>query len=299
LSRNLALYFLAIELTLALLVFSRMANTQAYQPPTPTQVPSGIPVSEWATAMMPTEDCSLPCWWGIHPNETRTDKIASISSVRFEGIKGRQFIERDTERDTFLFQNFIGTVDESQASIPVVALLIHVKDGMVEDIWATSPAGATVGTAFAPAWDYFSVENAPRNLGIPDSIRIVGHQSSDGLRAHYLMFIWRELGTLIEYRILYPQAAGGTPQPHTPICFNTSELEYIGVRMQSPTSERTLEELAQEGMSGGKDISVVTDFTPEEFIQILEANEGCLPSDLPIFWDRTATPTPVPSPTAD
>jgi hypothetical protein len=290
---------LAIAIYLPLLVFSKSNYISAYQLSTPTQVPPETSLDEWTQIMMPVEECLLPCWWTILPGKTSADEVENILTNRFQSLLIQRYVEIGTDLDTFLVDNFIATVDKRDTTVPIVVLLIHANDGIVEDITVASPPGERVGTAFAPAWEYYNIENAPKNLGIPDAIRIAGYPTSTGTSVYYLMFIWRELGLIIDFERLSPQATGATPEPNIPICFHTTSLNQITIKLQSPTSERTLEELGIYGTAASEDISLVTDFTPEEFIQILEENEGCLPPDLPIFWDRIPTPTPIPSPTAE
>jgi hypothetical protein len=81
--------------------------------------------------------------------------------------------------------------------------------------------------------------------------------------------------------------------PFTPQCFNHTDVIYT-VTLHDPQKTLRLDEITDADERSLRRIEEVTDYSIEEFVQLLINNNGCLPSDLLVDKSRpTFTPTPT------
>lgn len=254
------------------------------QEATPEPIPLIASVDEWQEILMPTQVCSLPCWWNVYPGETTLQEAKEDLEQRLEG-----YVWLDWTTDKGNYEGIIAYPENpiDRESLPRVEVykpfgltLQADKDGVVDII--SIGFSEAVPLEQRIVWKYFEPVNLITEYGTPDYIRTDLRQTETGLAGVSLILHWEDIDFAVAYDITL-SFMEGTSKSGQPLCFNMDTVTGFSINLQHPENERLIEELSGEGwIIGTQALDEISDLTEEEFADILIENEGCLPVDLPI-----------------
>jgi hypothetical protein len=290
--KTLGLIFLLLVLLLPTIIGlkpNRFSAAQGLTPSATAPVPPTT-VEAWRPFFEPTVECLLPCWWGIVLGQTNIQEAQLLllqAIPAFEDAQSPFNIPRLPNEAGFV--QTVGTLIDDEINPLRFSLTLGSTNGVVDVI--------SMGGSIADITDYFDLFNLLEIYGTPSSIRLGADQTGPGergLTASRLLVEWKTIGLAIPYRrreII--NASGASPVPFTPQCFNHTDVIYT-VTLHDPQKTLRLDEITDADERSLRRIEEVTDYSIEEFVQLLINNNGCLPSDLLVDKSRpTFTPTPT------
>lgn len=250
--------------------------TSAQEPMSPTLVPANTTLEDWQDILRPSENCLLPCLWGLIPGKTTLPEVAFTLFQNFEGVRvGNDFfLENNSLLTTTFFYDFEGTerLFETQ---------FHFRNRTLEFIFIryNMKFDSTI-----EAMNYFSIRNLVQEYGVPDSIRIQANASNEGLVANHLQFYWRDIGLYVYYDRCEDNCEDFSNTSSSDVCFQLSNLSTLTVGLYDPAAAQTLEDLMTQQRYESEVIEILG-LTNQEFIDLIVQENYCLPFDLPISSD--------------
>lgn len=218
---------------------------------------------------IPDENCQLPCWWGIVPGETTLVEADQILTQM--GINERSFGSGETFLTGYGIYPEIPSITSEETRI-----YAHVpadENGNIQ-YFHISSTNAKSG--------YLKTVSLLSNMGVPDRIYLYAEQTEKlGLLADNMVIYWDTIGIVtVNVRDYFLPL-------ESPICLGGSQSGF-SVTMYQPSTYVSLDQINQYLEGGLWLITDISDFTNAEFAQLLIDNDGCLPPNLPVDWDRPA-----------
>ena len=237
--------------------------------PSPSQTLTGAEVeANFIKLLKINEKCPLPCWWGLNPGEASVEDLFNLASSTKLSVS-----EFEREDGTLIYEVYPLSFDQIFNRVA----FFQVGEGETIDwIWVNGQTRfdeqISSGTLLE-VWEPLSPENVMRDYGAPSDVRIssVSHFGDDPQPdefPYWIGFYYRENGFIIRYEGVVENTSIYNICPTTQ---NNGNLgRSIGIYIQSPTSQRPLEDLHGE-IAGGefdlersKFIEEVTIYSPEE-----------------------------------
>ncbi|MBN2007508.1 MAG: hypothetical protein JXA21_29450 [Anaerolineae bacterium] len=215
--------------------------------PTPTATPTAHPTPTLAPTMTGdqervfvidklgnTERCSLPCWWGVTPGETKwinvRDFLASLGK----------------EWDNYRYSN--GRVDHGTRSFDVkdgkiffynIRHTFVEQDGIVQSIEINSECHAPTCDVFLEDWQPYSYHQVVQKYGKPSHvfIQFVPPMEMGAVAYYEFTLVYEDFGFYVHYL--------GTAVVDSPVikfCTGFTEVTTIRLFLQSPQSETSIVE---------------------------------------------------------
>lgn len=236
--------------------------------PTLTPLPPDASLEDWITAYTPSEECPLPCWWGIIPGETSYAEALEIAASRhIEHISYGPVQDHPIQiAGVWYFPTEIESI-ESQ-------IMLGLSGESVEYV-------GLLGSH--PLLTYFSLLNMLNQYGVPSHIRLDAGRIDQNVLASMLLLDWENISTSVGYFYFTGFAESPAPPPY---CF-TFENAAIYVFPHKPGFTMPTTIVFPDATENSlRPLSEISDYTNAEFAQILLNNHGCLPNDLEIHWDN-------------
>ncbi len=247
-------------------------------------VPLVASLEEWQEVLKPTEDCPLPCWWGIYPGITTLDEAKRIIGETLEGQTWLTWASNEDYESIVAFpENPVENGWElSKAEIykPFGLIIQGDENNMVDIILLGFSDSLSI--EHRQVWKYFEPVNLIDIYDTPSLVRTSLHRISGELVGVELILYWDDIDLGVGYDITFSYQEG-TSEVGGPLCFKTNTLSSLGVYFQNANSPRPLEDLVSDTRTiSTRPLSEITELSEEEFTAVFVENEGCIPTDFPI-----------------
>ncbi len=140
--------------------------------PLPTRSPAEV--TEQLNYLLQTNgDCELPCFWGIHPDQTRYEELYGV----IDQLKGRDFFDVVEENGHLrVSSNF---TYEKKGTIRV-ALTADLQGDVVKDLEVTLLNQLDTGIT-PEAWSAYNMDKILETYGVPDTVELYFDTPYDAL----------------------------------------------------------------------------------------------------------------------
>lgn len=207
-------------------------------------------------------DCKFPCFWGIHPDQTRYEELYSV----IDNLGGYRFESLQENGDVRIGSNF----RFEQNTQIFVELQANLQNDIVKDLKVTM--GNLLDTGLTPEdWSVYSIDEILRTYGVPDRVELYFSGPSNFL-SFQIRIKYENIRTFITYSAATNEINKYLIPPNLIFCPEEIGIDFVGLHI----GEHPFDTGAD-----GVPLSKATELDEQAFYKLFTENpSACLTIDI-------------------